>query len=190
MKSRNILPRYQGDDAPRNIVNFPVILLIVKRSVFKPIWARCWPSLFVNGFPDCLWQKYDINTVLSVQSNIYVTLPLTHFKINTTRCYLTSMEVWWKVKERNVLFNDALDTFYLRLYGIGHMVKDHSNGERGNQLAGTWNSSMGPPWRIDPTTYRTMSERCYRGPTSRSGGKEGRLEEYLSGFEPFGLCMI
>ena len=40
-------------------------------------------------------------------------------------------------EERNVLFNDALDTFYLRLYRIGHMVKDHSNSERGNPLAGT-----------------------------------------------------
>ena len=28
-------------------------------------------------------------------------------------------------KEGNVLFNDALNTFYLRLYGVGHMVKDH-----------------------------------------------------------------
>ena len=28
-------------------------------------------------------------------------------------------------KEGNVLFNDALNTFYLRLYGIGHMLKDH-----------------------------------------------------------------
>ena len=37
-------------------------------------------------------------------------------------------------KEGNVLFNDALNTFYLRLYGIGHMVKDHSDGERGNSL--------------------------------------------------------
>ena len=26
-------------------------------------------------------------------------------------------------------------------------------------LAGTRNSSMGPPWRIDPMTHRTMSER-------------------------------
>ena len=26
-------------------------------------------------------------------------------------------------KEGNVLFNDALNTFYLRLYGVGHMVK-------------------------------------------------------------------
>ena len=31
---------------------------------------------------------------------------------------------------RNVLFNDALNTFYLRLYGVGHMVKDHSDSER------------------------------------------------------------
>ena len=27
-------------------------------------------------------------------------------------------------KEGNVLFNDTLNTFYLWLYGIGHMVKD------------------------------------------------------------------
>ena len=37
-------------------------------------------------------------------------------------------------KEGNVLFNDALNTFYLGLYGVGHMVKDHSNSERGNAL--------------------------------------------------------
>ena len=35
-------------------------------------------------------------------------------------------------KEGNVLFNDALDTFYLRLYGVRYMVKDHSDTERGN----------------------------------------------------------
>ena len=29
-------------------------------------------------------------------------------------------------KEGNVLFNDALNTFYLRLYGVRHMVKDNS----------------------------------------------------------------
>ena len=38
------------------------------------------------------------------------------------------------VKEGNVLFNDALNTFYLRLYGVKHMVKDHSDSERGNLL--------------------------------------------------------
>ena len=31
--------------------------------------------------------------------------------------------------EGNVLFNDALNTFYLWLYGVGHMVKDHSARE-------------------------------------------------------------
>ena len=36
--------------------------------------------------------------------------------------------------EGNVLFNDALNTFYLWLYGIRHMVKDHSDSERGNPL--------------------------------------------------------
>ena len=30
-------------------------------------------------------------------------------------------------KEGNILFNDALTTFYLRLYGVGQMVKDHSD---------------------------------------------------------------
>ena len=85
-------------------------------------------------------------------------------------------------KEGNVLFNDALNTFYLRLHGVRHMVKDHSDSEKGNPLpphrllfpidskdflyapchrqdstyhglcytsrgalAGTRNSSMGPP---------------------------------------------
>ena len=33
-------------------------------------------------------------------------------------------------KEGNVLFNDALNTFYLQLYGVTHMVKDHSDSER------------------------------------------------------------
>ena len=37
-------------------------------------------------------------------------------------------------RKGNVLFNDALNTFYLRLYGIIHMVKDHSDSERGNPL--------------------------------------------------------
>ena len=39
-------------------------------------------------------------------------------------------------KEGNVLFNDALNTFYLWLYGVRHMVKDYSDSERkeGNVL--------------------------------------------------------
>ena len=37
-------------------------------------------------------------------------------------------------KEGNILFNDALNTFYLWLYGVRHMVKDHSDSEKGNLL--------------------------------------------------------
>ena len=37
-------------------------------------------------------------------------------------------------RERNVLFNDELNTFYLRLYDVRHMVKDHSDSEKGNPL--------------------------------------------------------
>ena len=35
---------------------------------------------------------------------------------------------------RTFLFNDALNTFYLRLYDVRHMVKDHSYSKRGNLL--------------------------------------------------------
>ena len=37
-------------------------------------------------------------------------------------------------KEGHFLFNDTLNTFNLRLYGVRHMVKDHSNSKRGNPL--------------------------------------------------------
>ena len=37
-------------------------------------------------------------------------------------------------EEGNALFNDALNTFYVRFYGVGHMVKHHSDSERGNAL--------------------------------------------------------
>ena len=42
---------------------------------------------------------------------------------------------WWVGrKEGSVLFNDALNTFHLQLYGVRHMVKDLSDSERGNLL--------------------------------------------------------
>ena len=37
-------------------------------------------------------------------------------------------------RKENVLFYDALNTFYLRLYGVKHMVKDLSDSEKGNVL--------------------------------------------------------
>ena len=49
-------------------------------------------------------------------------------------CEAHAITLFYREIERNVLFNDALNTFYLRLYGVRHMVKDHSDSERGNLL--------------------------------------------------------
>ena len=54
-------------------------------------------------------------------------------RIAHTMAFVTPVVEHWLERERkegNVLFNDTLKTFYLRLYGIGHMVKDHSDSER------------------------------------------------------------
>ena len=63
---------------------------------------------------------------------------------NEMKMYITGMKtpmqyldaVGHLIKERkgNVLFNDALNTFYLRLYGVRHMVNDHLDTERRNPL--------------------------------------------------------
>ena len=41
-------------------------------------------------------------------------------------CYFMN-PIFLSIVDGNVLFNDALNTFYLRLYGVGHMVKDHTD---------------------------------------------------------------
>ena len=42
--------------------------------------------------------------------------------------------IWFQRKEGTVLFNDGPNFVYLRLYGVRHMVKKHSDSERGNPL--------------------------------------------------------
>ena len=51
------------------------------------------------------------------------------------RCHCSWVSDWWADKEGNILFNGTLNTFYLWLYGVRHMVKDHS--ARGEILAAT-----------------------------------------------------
>ena len=65
----------------------------------------------------------------------YVQIQVIHFYI------ISTLFQFWQFgnlkegrKEGNVLFNDTLNTFYLQLYGIRHMVKEHSASERGNPL--------------------------------------------------------
>ena len=68
----------------------------------------------------------------------YLTTHSTHFIYGymASNIWLRTILIVRKEKERkgNVLFNDALNTFYLRLYGVGQMVKDHSDSEKGNLM--------------------------------------------------------
>ena len=69
-----------------------------------------------------------LRTILIVREEgrkemFHLTTQSTHF----IYCYMEGR------KEGSVLFNHALNTFYLWLYGIRHMVKDHSDSERGRK---------------------------------------------------------
>ena len=50
---------------------------------------------------------------------------------NVTHCLFVEQE---GRKEDNVLFNDAFSTFYLWLYDVGQLVKDHPDSKKGNPL--------------------------------------------------------
>ena len=40
----------------------------------------------------------------------------------------------FEARKEIFLFDDALNIFHLRFYGVGHMVKDHTDSERINLL--------------------------------------------------------
>ena len=84
-------------------------------------------GFFIFYFSVILWVLlYFISNIeTKTKQSGYVSC-FVHFGVLSTKC---SIQV-----EGNVLFNDALNTFYFRLYGVGHMVKDHTDSERGNPL--------------------------------------------------------
>ena len=77
---------------------------------------------------------HDLSFHCQIMSNISVT-DLQSLIKNLMKLQMTqhTMFTEWR-KEGNVLFNDALNTFYLRLYGVIHMVKNNSDSEAGNPL--------------------------------------------------------
>ena len=65
-----------------------------------------------------------------------------HSEKNKPRCLFS---VWYGIffsmskaichgRGRNFLFNNVLNTFYIHLYGVRHIVKDHSDNKRRNSL--------------------------------------------------------
>ena len=49
-----------------------------------------------------------------------------------SRCLLSTLNAYWDLGREggNVLINDAFNTFYLRLYGVGNIVKDYAAREK------------------------------------------------------------
>ena len=91
--------------------------------------------------------KQSISVLISLDCTVmsfWWSKPVLQYWLN--KCYDKRLIMWNEVhksppcfnfkrkRERHVLFNDALNTFYLRLYGVRHMVKDHSDSEKGNLL--------------------------------------------------------
>ena len=60
------------------------------------------------------------------QSSMMNVEPIVPQSMQISHIVLTSVTS----KEGNILFNDVFNTFYFRLYGVQHMVKDHSDSER------------------------------------------------------------
>ena len=104
----------------------------------------------------------------------YLTMHSTHFIYG----YMAS-DIWLRtiliVREetrcRHIGYSFRLAARVL-LYALSHRQDSTYHGlcyTSHGALAGMRNISMGPPpWRIDPTTHCTMSERSYHGATSRS----------------------
>ena len=81
--------------------------------------------------------------------------------------------------EGSVLFNDALSTFYLRLYGFRHMVKDYLDSERGNPLPPHGLlfhiSSKGSFICIIPQTGNTYHRLCYTSRGALAGTRNSSV---------------
>ena len=86
----------------------------------------------------CLIPSQNVTSFLTHDGHLYKDLhKITH---DSSQCFLVPFCCFKKKKKKlkffegrkegNVLFNDALNTFYLRLYGVRHMVKDHSDSEK------------------------------------------------------------
>ena len=91
-------------------------------------------QLFYNNLVYIFNAEY-IRNVLSVfHFNKIIFVTYIHMCVQVCCVYRFISVLMCLRKEGNVLFNDTLNTFYLRLYGVRHMVKDHSDSEKGNPL--------------------------------------------------------
>ena len=106
---------------------------------------------------------------------IYITTHSTHFiygYMASDILYRTTQIGRQETRCRHIGYSLRLAAMVV-LYASSHRQDNTYHGlciSSFGALAGTRNIPMGLPWRIDPTTHRTMSERSYHGATSRSPG--------------------
>ena len=91
-------------------------------------WIWCLPALSLSVLTVHHWQRGLPPVFLGVKA------PQTKLLLLPLQGSCSGSSPWLGRKEGNVLINDALISFYLWLYGIIHMVKDHSDSERENPL--------------------------------------------------------
>ena len=96
-----------------------------------------------------------------------------------TRCR-THRKLWCTAagtegrKEEDVLFKNALNTFYLRLYGVRHMVKDYSDSKRARILL------YAPSHRQDNTSHGF----CYTSRGALAGLRNSSMGQSVSTCNP------
>ena len=119
------------------IIFFNFLSLLTGRDYIHGEFPKNFDSLLSSGYDDiyeeddgeCTWCSSNPLQTPPLQNQILDHILLKGFTgRNASVCHFR-LE-----RERNVLFNDALNTFYLRLYGVRHMVKDHCGSEKGNPL--------------------------------------------------------
>ena len=68
----------------------------------------------------------------------YFRLVRKQFVLIISKHLITTIRRWThgSQKEGNALFNDAVNTFYLQLYGVGYILKDLSDSEK--PTSATW----------------------------------------------------
>ena len=111
--------------------------------------------------------------ISSLNWSISVRIKVNYFLLNNI----------WR-KEGNILFNNALNTFYLRLYGIRHAVEDHSESKRWNPLPIAARVLLYAPSHKQDSTYHDL---CYTTSHSPLNSHFWREQNVRNGFRLFPL---
>ena len=88
---------------------------------FGSVWANLLSFKLRKNF-----LKYSYELIMIAQAGATFAILGNRPVENKTRIKYHPNAHFKRERERNVLFKDALNTFYLRLYFVRHMVKDHS----------------------------------------------------------------